>query len=109
MDRRQKLRVEAALPVRVWGLDAQYRPFTDLARVNNISSGGAVLQGIGRRLRAGEILEMQYAGEKVQVRVVWAGRPGTCNEGMVGVQHLPSQSHIWDVNLDLCGQVAGEG
>ena len=109
MDRRQKLRVETALPVRVWGVDAHFQPFMDLARVKNISSSGAVLQGIGRRLRAGEILEMQYGVEKIQVRVVWSGKPGAPNEGLVGVQHLPAQAHIWNVDLNLCTQVAGRG
>ena len=109
MDRRQKLRVETALPVRVWGVDAHYLPFTELARVKNISSSGAVLQGIGRRLRAGEVIEMQYGVEKIQVRVVWSGRAGSPSEGLVGVQHLPSQSHIWNVDLNACTQVAGRG
>ena len=109
MDRRQRLRVETALPVRVWGLDAQFRPFTELARVGNISNTGAVLHGINRKLRAGEVLEMQYSGEKIQVRVVWSGKLGSPEEGMVGVQHVQSKSHIWNLNLDLCGQVAGKG
>jgi len=109
MDRRQKLRVETALPVRIWGLDAQYLPFTELAQVKNISSSGAVLQGVSRRLRAGEVLEMQYGQEKIEVRVIWMGKNGSSSEGLVGVQHLPSQAHIWNVDLDLCCQVAGRG
>ena len=109
MDRRQRLRIETSLPVRVWGIDAHCLPFIELARVKNISASGAVLQGIGRRMRAGEVLEMQYGEEKIQVRVVWVGRTGTPGEGLVGVQQLTPSPCIWNVDLNLCGQVAGRG
>lgn len=109
MDRRQKLRVETALPVRVWGVDAYSLPFAQLATVKNISTGGAVLQGMSRTMRRGEILEMQYGEEKVEVRVMWVGMPGTPTEGEVGVQHLPTEPLIWEVDVRQCVQLAGNG
>jgi len=109
MDRRQKLRVETALPVRVWGVDAHSLPFIQLARVKNISSSGAVLRGMSRAVRRGEILDMQYGEEKVQVRVVWVGKAGTTTETEVGVQQLPSEPYIWDVDLRQCCHVGGNG
>lgn len=109
MDRRRKPRVAAALPVRLWGVDAHRLPFIQLVTVKNISGSGAVVQGMGRRVRSGEILEMQYGQEKTQVRVVWVGRTGTPSEGEVGVQQLPSEPCIWDVDLNHCCQVVGQG
>lgn len=109
MDRRQNLRIAAPLPVRVWGVDAFALPFMQLASVRNISGGGAVLQGICRQILPGETLELQLGESKAQFRVVWVGKAGTRREGEIGVQNLPSEPSIWDLNLGRCNEVAGEG
>jgi hypothetical protein len=109
MDRRQKSRVTALVPVRVWGVDAFALPFMQLASVRNISGGGAVIQGIRRQLLPGETLEVQLGVSKAQFRVVWVGTPGTRREGEIGVESLPSEPSIWDVNLVRCSQFVGKG
>jgi hypothetical protein len=106
MDRRKRPRVAASLSVRLWGIDAHSLPFMELARVTNISGSGAVIQGMARTVRSGAVLEMQYGQEKTQVRVIWVGRAGTPCAGEVGVQQLPSEPCIWDVDLAHC-QVSG--
>ena len=65
------------LPVRVWGVDAHDLPFMQLASVKNLSSTGAVIQGMRRQIRPGEILEVQLDEEKAQFRVIWTGMQGT--------------------------------
>ena len=77
MDRRRSPRVGAHLPVRVWGVDAHDLPFMQLASVKNLSCTGAVIHGMRRQMRPGEILEVQMDDEKAQFRVVWTGKPGT--------------------------------
>jgi hypothetical protein len=110
MDRRRKPRVAAHLSVRVWGVDAYSLPFIELARVKNISGGGAVIQGLRRQVRPGQTLEVQSDEGKAQYRVVWVGRIGSRREGEVGVQTLPSEpDNIWEVNLERCTQVVGAG
>lgn len=101
MDRRRKPRVMAFLPVRVWGVDAHSLPFSQLARARNISGGGAVIHGLGRQVKPGEVLEVQTDEGKAQFRVVWVGRTGGRSAGEIGVQCLPSEPDIWD--LSLCG------
>ena len=64
MDRRRSPRVGAHLPVRVWGVDAHDLPFMQLASVKNLSSTGAVIHGMRRQMRPGEILEVQMDNEK---------------------------------------------
>jgi len=108
MDRRRSPRVAALLPVRIWGLDAHSLPFTQLATVRNISASGAVIQGVKRQLRRGEILEMQHEAEKAQFRVVWVGQFGTHEQDEVGVQALPEEPSIWHVNLDQCCEMVAE-
>lgn len=108
MDRRRETRVDTALPVRIWGVDSYSRPFMQLASVRNISSLGAVLQNVRSQIKPGEIVDVQYDGQKAQFRVIWAGQPGTMEAGEVGLQRLPEEPYIWDVDLARCA-VVGNG
>ena len=106
MDRRQSPRIATLLPVRVWGVDAHSLAFMQLATVTNISTSGAVVQGIQRQLRPGEVLEVQFAGEKAEFRVVWVGQFGTPRQGEVGLERVASQPCIWNLDLQACTQGA---
>jgi hypothetical protein len=109
MDHRLTSRVAAVLPVRVWGLDAHAQPFMQQASVTNISRSGAAIRGMLRRVRPGEVLEVQFANQIAQFRVMWVGRLGSDQEGELGIISLPSQPSIWNVNLGQCVQMAGNG
>lgn len=109
MDRRRETRIDTALPVRIWGVDNFCRPFMQLASVRNISSLGAVLQNVRVQVKPGDILDVQYDGMKAQFRVVWAGPPGTIEAGELGLERLPDEPYLWDVDPARCGQVVGNG
>ena len=109
MDRRRESRVDTALPVRIWGVDTYCRPFMQLASVRNISNLGAVLQNVRSQIKPGEILDVQYDGQKAQFRVVWTGKAGTMEAGEVGLQRLPDEPYIWDVDPLRCTQTLAEG
>jgi c-di-GMP-binding flagellar brake protein YcgR len=109
MDRRRNRRVAAFLTVRIWGVDAKRLPFAQHAQVRNISDGGAVLHGMIRPVKAGEILYVQHDEDQAQFRVVWVGKPGTSRQSEIGIESLPSEPSIWDVNLLHCGQLVGKG
>ncbi|HWF91480.1 MAG TPA: PilZ domain-containing protein [Terriglobales bacterium] len=109
MDRRRNPRVGAFLPVRVWGVDSHWLPFMQLARVRNISAGGAVVQGMQHRVSEGTVLEVQYEDEKAQFRVIWVGNAEMHTKGEIGIQILPSEPMIWDLNLCLCSEMVGTG
>ncbi len=106
MDRRQSPRVEVQLPVQVWGLDAYGQPFTDPAVVTNMSTGGLVLQGVRRRIRAGELLDIRIGDERAQFRVVWAGAAGTRRTGELGMERVTAQTFLLDSVLIHCSQAA---
>jgi hypothetical protein len=108
MDRRQKPRVDARLPVRIWGMDAKAQPFTQLVRVRNISRNGALVEGVLRMVKPGEVIQIQFGDEQAPFKVVWAGKPGGQREGELGVQGLSSEPKIWDLDLVQCGAVAGK-
>ena len=101
MDRRQSPRVEVQLPVQVWGMDAYGQPFTNPALVTNMSTGGLVVQGLIRRVRVGEILDVQMGTEKAQFRVVWVGVVGE-----LGLQRLTANAFLPSSILAHCSQAA---
>jgi len=109
MDRRHKRRVNVHLPVRIWGVDAKAQPFMQLARVKNISIRGALLQGMLRAVKPGEVVQVQFGDEQGQFRVVWSGRKGTSAEGELGIEALPFEASIWNVNLVQCNEFAAIG
>jgi hypothetical protein len=109
MDRRRNRRVAVFLTVRIWGVDAKSVAFSQHAQVKNISDRGAVLQGIMRPVKTGAVIHVQHDEDQAQFRVVWVGKPGTRRQGKIGIECLPSEPCLWDVNLLHCGQVVGKG
>lgn len=109
MDRRNRPRVVTAFPVRIWGVDANSRPFMQLAMVRNVSDDGVLLYGVKIPLKAGGVVDLQYNGIKAEFVVVWAGRQGTREQGELGLQSLPAQPPLWDACLDRACEFAGKG
>lgn len=109
MDRRRSPRVGAFLPVRIWGVDSHWLPFMQLATARNISAGGAVIQGMQHRVCEGTVLEVQHENVKAQFRVVWVGNLEMHTKGEIGIQMLPAEPTIWDVDLCLCSEMVGTG
>jgi hypothetical protein len=108
MDRRREQRTFVELPVKIWGMDANSRPFTQPASLRTISGRGATLQGVHVQLKPGCVIDLQYEGAKAQFRVVWLGKPGTEMQGEVGVENLSTDVQLWDVDLVRCAAV-GQG
>jgi hypothetical protein len=109
MDRRSQQRVSVELPVKIWGVDANARPFTQPASLRTISGRGATLQGVSAQLKPGDVLDLQYQGSKAQFRVVWLGKSGGEMHGTVGVENLSNDVQLWDVDPLKCAAAAGKG
>ncbi len=60
-------------------------------------------------MRLGEVLEVQLGDERCQFRVVWVGKMGSRRAGELGLESLPSEPCLWDINLCHCSQVAAQG
>ena len=101
MDRRRNPRIAVQLPVQVWGMDAFGQPFTDPAVVTNLSSGGMVLQGIHRRVRTGEMLDVRMGNEKAQFRVIWIKPTGD-----LGLRSVTATNFMPNSVLTHCSQAA---
>jgi len=71
----------------------------------NIGNLGAVVKNVRSQVKPGEILDVQYDGNKAQFRVIWAGKPGTIEAGELGLERLPEEPYIWDVDPVRCALV----
>jgi hypothetical protein len=109
MDRRRQSRVFVELPVQIWGVDATGRPFTQATSLRTISGRGATLQGVTVQLKPGELIDLQYKGNKAQFRIVWLGRPGTNKQGEVGIENLSKDVLLWDIDPLRCAASVGRG
>jgi hypothetical protein len=96
-------RVTVDLPVRVWGMSAAGRPFSQHARAQNISSDGALLSGVESELKVGDVIGVQCDEKKARCTVVWAMNTGPMNKNQVGVQLLADQECPWKTYLPIQG------
>ncbi len=95
MDKRPETRVATVILVRVWGMDADGRPFFQNANATNLSSEGAMISGISHPLKAGDIIGVQHGEKKARFKVVWVIDGGEARKIEVGVQILSSQQIPW--------------
>ncbi len=84
-------------------MDAHGQPFTNSALVTNMSTGGLVIQGVRRKIRTGEVLDVQMGQDKAQFRVVWVGTQST-NE--LGLQRITAHAFFANSVLAHCSQAA---
>jgi hypothetical protein len=92
----------------MWGVDANGRPFMQLATVRNISDQGLLVDGVRTQLKAGEVVDLQYNNQKAEFLVVWT-RQSAGNAGKIGLFNLPSQPCLWDSYLDRACELVAEG
>jgi PilZ domain-containing protein len=95
MDKRPETRVATQIPVRVWGMDAEGRPFFQNANATNISSEGALLLKVNHPLKTGDVIGIQHGPKKARFKVVWLIDGGAARKIEVGVQILPNQQSPW--------------
>lgn len=87
------------MTVRIFGTDSTGHVFSDSVSTVNISFEGAMLAGVQRPIKPGEIIGLTYGKNKARFCVRWVGEPGTPNQGRMGVQSVMPTNCIWDVPL----------
>jgi len=96
-------RLTVDLPVRVWGMSAEGRAFSQHARAQNISTEGALLSGVESELKVGDVIGVQCDEKKARCTVVWAMNTGLIKKNQVGIKLLPDQECPWQKYLALDG------
>lgn len=99
MGKRQEPRTETALPVRIFGTDADGRVFSENVVTVDISRSGAKLKGVQARIKPGEIIGITHGAHKSRFQVKWVGQSGTPRAGQIGVMNATPEKYIWDVAL----------
>jgi hypothetical protein len=94
-EQRPEVRVETDLPIRVWGLDVNGKPFTQAAHALNISSQGALVSGVDVTLKPGDIVAVQYEQRKARCEVKWVVDAGGILKNQTGLQLLSGQECPW--------------
>ena len=71
MEKRSEPRIEGRLVVTILGRDKSGQPFTQEAVASSVSESGALLSGITRHVRPGDLLWVERADKRSRFKVVW--------------------------------------
>src|ERR1700729_921171 len=88
-------RFSTDLSVRVFGIDADSRPFSENSQLRDISDHGARLQGIVIPLRPGDIIGIRLDGRKARCKVAWAINLEPVDRNQAGVRVLEGEPCPW--------------
>jgi PilZ domain len=88
-------RLNVDLPVRIWGMSADGRPFSQTARAQNISSEGALVSGVETELKVGDVIGLQCDEKKTRCTVIWVLNTGPARRNQVGVKLVADQDCPW--------------
>ena len=95
MTQRPEPRLDTDLPIRVWGMDSNGKPFIQHVRAKNISNQGALVSGVDCELKPGDIIGVQVEQKKARCRIVWVVDAGGIYKNQVGLQLLEGQECPW--------------
>ncbi len=93
---RPEKRIAAVFPIRLWGVDANGRPFIEASKTVNVSPSGMRLCDVPTKLGVGDVIDLNCNERKYRFRVVWIGTAGTSEAGSMGLQSLESGEWIWE-------------
>jgi hypothetical protein len=96
-------RLTVDLPVRIWGMSADGRPFSHSARAQNISSEGALIAGVENELKVGDVIGVQCDEKKTRCTVIWVINTGPAKKNQAGVKLVSGQESPWKTYLPLDG------
>src|SRR5438270_13220923 len=94
MPARTEKRLVIALPIRVYGMGSDGKPFNQEAHTLDITHDGARIDGLPQ-IAVGEIVGVQYGDEKSRYKVIWVGELGGKKEGQIGVQVVQAGLTLW--------------
>jgi PilZ domain len=92
-------RVPVDLELRVWGMGADGRIFSQHARARNVSIGGALISDIDRDLKIGDTIGVQRGEKKARCKVIWTLNTRSAEKIRAGVQLLSEKDCPWTALL----------
>jgi hypothetical protein len=95
MEQRDEPRIHERLVVTVQGRDKSGQPFTQEAVASSVSESGALLSGITRHVRPGDLLWVEHAGKRSRFKVVWIRDSETHQLIQAAVHRLEREPCPW--------------
>ena len=92
---RREERIPVQLPVRVWGMDANKKPFIQTATTADVTRTGARITGLLAPTEQGEIIGIQHGEVKSRCKIAWSGTDGTPRAGQIGIRMLEMDKVLW--------------
>src|SRR5260370_38364371 len=89
--RQTEPRLTVDLPVRVWGMSAEGRPFSQHARARNISSAGALISGGHNELKVLDLIGGQCDEKKTRCTLIWGMNAGSVKKNQAGAKRPADQ------------------
>jgi PilZ domain len=96
MSENSEPRLDVELPIRVFGMGSDGRPFLHNAQAKNISNHGAKLTGLETRLKPGDVIGVQVGDKKARCKVIWVVDAGETQKISVGVNLVEGQRCPWE-------------
>jgi hypothetical protein len=99
-------RVDVNLPIRVFGMDAEGKPFSQKAHARNISLHGARVAGLEKQLKPGDVVGVQFGEQKARCKVIWIVDAGPVQKIEAGVKMVEGQPCPWQKEMETPQTVA---
>jgi hypothetical protein len=106
MSEKPEPRLHVELPIRVFGMGADGRPFLNHAQARNISHHGAKISGLEAHLKAGDVIAVQVGDTKARCKVIWVVDAGQAQRIELGVNLIEGQPCPWEKELQQTDQAA---
>lgn len=95
LKKRLDVRHSLALPVRIWGMDANGKMFEQDATTVDVTTTGANIIGIKHPLQRGCVIGIEHRRSRARYRVTWVSKSEDDKPGKIGVQLIEAGKFIW--------------
>src|SRR6476620_3237667 len=95
VEHRREQRTQAGLAVQVSGRDCNGTPFTQCVTASNVSRTGALLSGLSRGMRSGDLLWVQYEQRKARFKIIWVRDSESDLKTQAAIQKLDKEECPW--------------
>ncbi len=93
--KRLDVRHSLALPVRIWGMDANGEMFEEYATTVDVTTTGAHILGVKHVLQRGCVIGVEHGSSRARYRVTWIEKPKGDKPGKIGVHLIETGKFIW--------------
>ena len=88
--------LQASCEVRVWGMNAEEKPFIQAATARHMTEKGALLTGV-LPVRFGDVVGIKYQDRKARFKVSWVSDPDPAQTRSIGVECMEENLNFFGV------------